>query len=204
MVVNRIRRLLSDPARTLGAHQRAAWRATIARRASSPCRRARLGWGSDIAAAAAPHLLALVQRVDIGPDQLIIHLDSNRLAEFLNDRRTASDPGSDADELTVAVFNRHGCGAPARKSGWLSNIPIRSRRPRIPTPALIKAIVNAHQFNERPLRRGASKLGDLAKREKLHCSYYSQVLRLAYLAPGHHHRHSRRTTAFRRGRDDAD
>jgi site-specific DNA recombinase len=29
----------------------------------------------------------------------------------------------------------------------------------------------------------AGKFGDLAKREKLHRSYFSQLLRLAYLAP---------------------
>ena len=52
-----------------------------------------------------------------------------------------------------------------------------------PDPSLIKAIVKAHRFNERLLRSGASKFADLAKSEKLHRSYYSQVLRLAYLAP---------------------
>jgi hypothetical protein len=55
--------------------------------------------------------------------------------------------------------------------------------PAKPDPALIKAIVKAHRFNKRPLHGGASKFADLAKSEKLHRSYYSQVLRLAYLAP---------------------
>jgi site-specific DNA recombinase len=52
-----------------------------------------------------------------------------------------------------------------------------------PEPSLIKALVNAHRFNEKLLHGGASKFAELAKSEKLHRSYYSQVLRLAYLAP---------------------
>jgi len=56
-------------------------------------------------------------------------------------------------------------------------------RPK-PDPRLIKAIINAHRFNEKLLLHGrAGKFADLAKNEKLHRSYYSQVLRLAYLAP---------------------
>jgi site-specific DNA recombinase len=55
--------------------------------------------------------------------------------------------------------------------------------PAKPDPSLIKAIVNAHRFNEQLLHSGAGKFADLAKTEKLHRSYYSQILRLAYLAP---------------------
>jgi site-specific DNA recombinase len=54
---------------------------------------------------------------------------------------------------------------------------------RVRHRSLIKAIVNAYRFNESLLRGGASKFADPAKSEKLHRSYYSQVLRLAYLAP---------------------
>ncbi len=43
---------------------------------------------------------------------------------------------------------------------------------------------------------GARKFADLAKREKLHRSYYSQILRLAYLAPDI-------TTAILEGRQPA-
>ena len=49
--------------------------------------------------------------------------------------------------------------------------------------SLIKAIAKAQDFNEKLLRGGVAKFADLAKSEKLHRSYYSQVLRLAYLAP---------------------
>ncbi len=65
-----------------------------------------------------------------------------------------------------------------------------------PDPSLIKAIVNAHRFNENLLHGGAKKFADLAKSEKLHRSYYSQILRLAYLAPDI-------TTAILEGRQPA-
>jgi hypothetical protein len=55
--------------------------------------------------------------------------------------------------------------------------------PPKPDPGLIIANVNAHRFNERLLRSRATNFDDLAKSEKLHRSYYTQVLRLAYLAP---------------------
>lgn len=55
--------------------------------------------------------------------------------------------------------------------------------PAKPDPSLIETIVNANRFNENLLHGGAGKFADPAKSEKLHRSYYSQVLRLAYLAP---------------------
>ena len=52
-----------------------------------------------------------------------------------------------------------------------------------PDPSLIRAIVKAHRFNDRLVHGGVARFADLAKGEKLHRSYYSQILRLAYLAP---------------------
>jgi hypothetical protein len=57
-----------------------------------------------------------------------------------------------------------------------------------PNLSLIKLIVRAHLFKATLLRHGAnSKFADLAQHQKLNRSYYSRVLRLAYLAgqPGH-------------------
>jgi hypothetical protein len=57
-----------------------------------------------------------------------------------------------------------------------------------PNLSLIKLIVRAHLFKATLLRHGAnSKFADLAQHQKLNRSYYSRVLRLAYLTgqPGH-------------------
>jgi site-specific DNA recombinase len=48
---------------------------------------------------------------------------------------------------------------------------------------LIRLVVRAHRFHELLVKHQGGKFGDLAKREKLHRSYFSQLLRLAYLAP---------------------
>ena len=58
-----------------------------------------------------------------------------------------------------------------------------SAPPPKPDPSLVKAIIKAHRFNDRLLSGSVAKFADLANSEKLHRSYYSQILRLAYLAP---------------------
>ena len=48
-------------------------------------------------------LLALVPRMDIGSDQVIIHLRSGRLAAFLKDRLVAPNLDQAADEPTLPL-----------------------------------------------------------------------------------------------------
>jgi site-specific DNA recombinase len=55
--------------------------------------------------------------------------------------------------------------------------------PSKPDRALIRLVVRAHRFHDLLATHKDGKFGDLAKREKLHRSYFSQLLRLAYLAP---------------------
>jgi site-specific DNA recombinase len=55
--------------------------------------------------------------------------------------------------------------------------------PAIPDRALIRLVVRAHRFHGMLVKHKDGKFGDLAKSEKLHRSYFSQLLRLAYLAP---------------------
>jgi site-specific DNA recombinase len=52
-----------------------------------------------------------------------------------------------------------------------------------PDPALIRLVVRAHRFHDMLVKHKASKFNDLAKREKLNRSYFSRLLRIAYLAP---------------------
>ena len=55
--------------------------------------------------------------------------------------------------------------------------------PPKPDRALIRLVTRAHRFHDLLVKHKGGKFGDLAKREKLHRSYFSQLLRLAYLAP---------------------
>jgi hypothetical protein len=55
--------------------------------------------------------------------------------------------------------------------------------PAKPDRALIRLVVRAHRFHDMLVKHKGGKFGDLAKSEKLNRSYFSQLLRLAYLAP---------------------
>jgi site-specific DNA recombinase len=128
-------------------------------------------------------LLALVRRVEVGLDQVQIHLRPHRLAAFLEDRLDAADPVLPDDEPSVSLSHP----VRLRRAGKEVRIVIDGNDPFAPSPkpdpSLIKAIVKAHRFNDRLVHGGIARFGDLAKGEKLHRSYYSQILRLAYLAP---------------------
>ena len=55
--------------------------------------------------------------------------------------------------------------------------------PAKPDRALIRLVVRAHRFHDMLVRHKGGKFGDLAKSERLNRSYFSQLLRLTYLAP---------------------
>ena len=57
------------------------------------------------------------------------------------------------------------------------------RRARSQQGALIRLVVRAHRFHDMLIKQKAGKFGDLAKSERLNRSYFSRLLRLAYLAP---------------------
>jgi site-specific DNA recombinase len=97
------------------------------------------------------------------------------------------DPAAQADRRAAvesAIPVRAGRGGSAARAAYpgIDHTDSFAPAPK-PDPSLIKAIANAHRFNDKLLHGRASRFADLAKSEKLHRSYFSQVLRLAYLAP---------------------
>jgi hypothetical protein len=128
-------------------------------------------------------LLALVQRVDMHPDEVILHLRPRRLAALLDDRLTASNPDPGSDEPTLPLSHP----VHLRRAGKEVRMVIDHTDPFVPAPkpdrALIRLVVRAHRFHDLLVTHKGGKFGDLAKREKLHRSYFSQLLRLTYLAP---------------------
>jgi site-specific DNA recombinase len=193
IVVNRIRRLLLEPASLFEilraqAGERVLQQSVIARAAAHAA-----DWARMPALRQRVILLALVRRVEVGPDQVTIHLRPHRLAAFLEDRLNAADPVVPDDEPSAPLSHL----VRLRRAGKEVRMVIDGSDPFGPSlkldPSLIKAIVKAHRFNDRLLHGGIGRFADLAKGEKLHRSYYSQILRLAYLAPDI-------TTAFLEGR----
>jgi hypothetical protein len=182
-VVNRIRRLPVEPAslfeiiKTYPAEQR-----LLQRRIARASERA-ADWAAMSPLRQRVILLSLVQRVGLCPDQVIIHLRPQRIVKFLEDRLGVADLDPAGDEPTTVLCHP----VQLRRAGQEVRMAIDHTDPFAP-PAkpdsrLIKAIVRAHRFNQRLMRGGTARFADLAKSEKLHRSYCSQVLRLAYLAP---------------------
>jgi site-specific DNA recombinase len=183
IVANRIRRLLSEPANLfeiLGeqATERVLQQSLIARAAAHAANWARMPLLRQRVI-----LLAFVRRVEVGPDHVTVHLRPRRLAAFLEDRLNAADPIVPDDEPTVLLSHP----VRLRRAGKEVRIVIDGSDPFAPSPkpdpSLIKAIAKAHRFNDQLLHGGIGRFADLAKGERLHRSYYSQILRLAYLAP---------------------
>jgi site-specific DNA recombinase len=55
--------------------------------------------------------------------------------------------------------------------------------PPKPDRTLIRLVIRAHRFHDMLIAQKGGKFGDLAKSAKLNRSYFSRLLRLAYLAP---------------------
>ena len=183
IVVNRMRGLLAEPARLFEVFEAQVGERLppqdLVRRATecaeswvrmSPLRRRVV-------------LLALVHRVDICRDRVIIHLRPHRLLEFLEDRQIMHTPDPVDGAPTLAVAHSVRLQRAGKEVRMVIDQSDPFAPPPKPDPSLVKAIVRAHRFNNRLLHGGAAKFADLAKSESLHRSYYSQILRLAYLAP---------------------
>jgi site-specific DNA recombinase len=183
IVTNRIRRLLSEPASVFEILEAQPGEPLL--RQSLMTRAAELAgeWAEMSPLRMRVVLLAVVQRVDMHPNQVIIHLRPRRLAALLDDRLTTANPDPGDDEPTLPLSHP----VHLRRAGKEVRMVIDHTDPFAPAPkpdrALIRLVVRAHRFHEMLITQKAGKFGDLAKREKLHRSYFSQLLRLAYLAP---------------------
>ncbi|HLY45829.1 MAG TPA: recombinase family protein [Stellaceae bacterium] len=126
-------------------------------------------------------LRTLIQRIDLHPDRVDMHIYPSRLAAVLGTATpvVATDHPADQPTLTLSI------AAQLRRTGKAMTLRIERNdaSPAKPNPSLIKLIVRAHLFKRRLLQSGGGKFADLARNEKLNRSYYSRVVRLSYLAP---------------------
>ncbi len=196
ITTNRIRRLLSEPASLFEMLKGQVGEAMLQQNLMAHAAKLGEEWPRMSPLRMRVILLTVVRRVDIFPHEVIIHLRPRRLPALLDDCPAAANPAPVADEPTLPLAHP----VQLRRAGKEVRMVIDHTDPFAPSakpdPGLIKAIVNAHRFNENLLHDGARKFADLAKREKLNRSYYSQILRLAYLAPDI-------TTAILEGRQPA-
>jgi site-specific DNA recombinase len=183
IVTNRIRRLLSEPASIFEILEAQPGEPLLQQRLMTRAAELAGQWAGMSPLRLRVVLLALVQRVDMHPDEVIIHLRPRRLAALLDDRLTATNPDRLDDESTLPLSHP----VHLRRAGKEVRMVIDHTDPFAPPPkpdrALIRLVVRAHRFHELLVKHKGGKFGDLAKGEKLHRSYFSQLLRLAYLAP---------------------
>jgi site-specific DNA recombinase len=183
IVTNRIRRLLSEPASVFEILQDPPGEPLLQQKLMARAAELAGEWAGMSPLRMRLILLALVQRVDMRRDEVIIHLRPRRLAALLDNRLPATNPDPLDDEPTLPLsYPVH-----LRRAGKEVRMVIDHADPFAPVPkpdrALIRLVVRADRFHDMLVKHKGGKFGDLAKSEKLHRSYFSQLLRLAYLAP---------------------
>ena len=125
-------------------------------------------------------LTALLVRIDVGADQIDIHLRPTRVGALLD---LAGTPLSSAtqDETQILYIP-----ARLRRSGREITMVINGNDPfgtTKPDARLVKLMIKARRFNAALLNSDGVPFAALAKREGVSPSYFTRIVRLSYLAP---------------------
>jgi hypothetical protein len=125
-------------------------------------------------------LTALVDRVDVGVDQIDIHLRLPRLGVLLDAAATTSQSATDDETQILSVPVR------LRRAGREIRMRIDGTDPFVaakPDVRLIKLLLRARRFNTTLVQSEDVAFAVLAMREGVSRSYFTRVVRLSYLAP---------------------
>jgi DNA invertase Pin-like site-specific DNA recombinase len=182
LVAERIRQFLLDDTQVFEAICRHVEDAGEQRQLLARAAEVSRAWTGQSPSEARVILRTLVGRVDVQPDRVDIHLDAARLSHLLGrdpDRHWPADDGAATqDQITLPVSAR------LMKAGKEIKMIVDGSAidPR-PDPSLIRLIVKAHGLREKLLTGDGASLGEIARREGVHRSYFTRVLRLAFLSP---------------------
>jgi site-specific DNA recombinase len=123
-------------------------------------------------------LPALIHRIDVGANQIDIHLRPTRLAALLDLAAGSSATDGETQILSVPVtLRRFGREIKMRIDG---TDPFATTKP---DARLLKLLIKARRFNTVLVRSDSVPFAQLAEREGVSPSYFTRVLRLSYLAP---------------------
>jgi hypothetical protein len=124
-------------------------------------------------------LTALLARIDVGADQIDIHLRPTRVGVLLDVAAAPSATGDDSQILSVPVGLRRS----GREIRMLTDgtDPFATAKPD--ARRLIKLLVRARRFNAALIRGDGVPFAALTKREGVSPSYFTRLVRLSYLAP---------------------
>jgi site-specific DNA recombinase len=123
-------------------------------------------------------LTTLIERIDIGANQIDIHIRPTRLAALLDVAAASSATDDDTQILSLPVkLRRSGRAIKMRIDG---TDPFATAKP---DARLIKLLIKARRFNAALVRSDGVPFAALAEREGVSPSYFTRLVRLSYLAP---------------------
>jgi site-specific DNA recombinase len=125
-------------------------------------------------------LTTLIDRIDVGADQIDIHLRPTRLGPLLDG--AATPPPSAMEDETQILF----VPIRLRRAGREITMRIEGTDPFAtakPDARLVKLLIRARGFNAALLDSEGVPFAALAKRQGVSPSYFTRLVRLGYLAP---------------------
>jgi DNA invertase Pin-like site-specific DNA recombinase len=178
LVASRMRQWLLDPG---GIYQAARFSDASAQRRLL-ARAAEIGkiWPELPGGRQRALLTALIERIDVGADQIEIHTRPSRLGALLDGASTLLPSATDDEPQILSVPVR------LRRSGREIRMLIDSTDPSAvtkPDARLVKLLIRAHRFHATLIGSPGLPFAALAKQEAVSRSYFTRVVRLSYLAP---------------------
>ena len=141
-------------------------------------------------------LTALIERIDVGTNRIDIHIRPTGLGAPLDPAAALSPNATDGETQTLSVpVKLRRCRREIRM--LVGTDPFATATP---DRRLIKLLIRARRFNAALAGSDGMPFAALAKQEGVSPSYFTRLVRLSYLAPGHHASHSRRAPAARADR----
>jgi hypothetical protein len=185
LVVNRVRMFLSDEAQVFEPIQAYAQEPAEQKKLVERTAELSNAWFDLPPARTRAILCCLITRIDVRSASVDIHLVPSRLPEILqgdsSDLSLASECADTADRLTLSVSAR------LKRAGMETKMIIEGANPNDrkakADPSLIKLIVKAQALQAKLVAGGGVSLYDIAEREGLSGSYFTRLLRLAFLGP---------------------
>jgi hypothetical protein len=142
------------------------------------------GWSDLLPKEMRRLFLSLIARIEAHSDHVDIHIAPSRIADVLRGNYSELPPAYGADErndyLILTVQAR------LKRSGKEMKMLIDGERypgRGGPDPGLVRLIVRAHYLKEKLISSGGASLRKIAKRESVESSYFTRIVRLAFLAP---------------------
>ncbi len=185
LIADRVRMFLSDEAQVFEPIQAYAQEPAEQKKLVERAAELSNAWFDLPPARTRAILCCLITRIDVRSARVDIHLVPSRLPEILqgdsSDLSLASECADTADRLTLSVSAR------LKRAGMETKMIIEGADPNDrkakADPSLIKLIVKAQALQAKLVAGGGVSLYDIAEREGLSGSYFTRLLRLAFLGP---------------------